>query len=423
MRLLIVGLLVLIAAVAFALSAHQDSGHVIIAYGDWTVESSLVLFIAGLIILFIAFYYSLRVWSGILSMPRRMRRWRRQRRMGKVRVAYIRGMTALNEGQWATAEKWLIKRIRDSDAPALHYLAAAQAAEAQGSLVRRDSYLRTALAQQPKADVAIGLAQADYYLKHRQADEARTVLTRLRVAQPKHAATLERLMKSYIALEDWEGLLQLMPELERRQVITVGKSEELQRAAYRALFAQAALNKDTAYLRRLWERSPRYVRRNEDVLFEYARALGSVDPQAGEQLDLLLSEAIHRRWSDALVYAYGLIPPGNLSSQLTYAERWLKHHADNAVLLLTLGRLSVRNQLWGKGRSYLEASLAIEPQAETYRELGALLERLKKPEAALECYRKALSSIPGKSFPSLHGLTTRPVTTYQGIAALAAQTR
>ena len=423
MRLLIVGLLVLIATVALALSAQQDSGHVIIAYGEWTIESSLVLFIAGLIILFIAFYYSLRLWSGIVNLPHRLRRWRRQRRSAKVRLAYVRGMTALNDGQWATAEKWLLKRVRDSDSPALHYLAAAQAAEAQGSLVRRDSYLRAALNQEPGADVAVGLAQASYYLQHRQADEARAILARLHVARPKHAATLKKLMETHIALEDWEGLLQLIPELERRQIITVGKSEELQRTAYRALFAQAAAKKDAAYLHQLWERSPRHVRRNEDVLFDYARALGTADPHAGGQLDLLLSDAIHRRWSDALVYAYGLIPSENLPTQLTYAERWLKHHADNAVLLLTLGRLSVRNQLWGKGRSYLEASLAIEPQAETYRELGALLERLKNPEAALECYRKALSSVPGKSFPSLHGLTSKSGSAYQGVAMLPAQTR
>ncbi len=422
MRLLIVGLLVLIATVALVLSAQQDSGHVVIAYGEWTIESSLVLFVAGLIILFIAFYYSLRLWSGIVYLPQRLRRWRRQRRTARVRLAYVRGMTALNDGQWASAEKWLLKRVRDSDTPALHYLAAAQAAEAQGSMVRRDSYLRAALNQEPGADVAVGLAQATYYLQHRQADEARAILTRLHVARPKHAATLKKLMESQIALDDWEDLLQLIPELERRQVITVGKAEELQRTAYRALFAQAAANRDGAYLRQLWERSPRHVRRNEDVLFDYARALGTADPHAGGQLDLLLADAIHRRWSDALVYAYGLIPSENLPTQLVYAERWLKHHADNAVLLLTLGRLSVRNQLWGKGRSYLEASLAIEPQAETYRELGALLERLKQPEAALECYRRALASVPGKSFPSLHGLTTKPVTTNQNMAILPAQT-
>ena len=44
--------------------------------------------------------------------------------------------------------------------PSLHYLAAAVAAEAQGSQVRRDCYLRAAAAHEPRAEVAGGLATA-----------------------------------------------------------------------------------------------------------------------------------------------------------------------------------------------------------------------------------------------------------------------
>jgi len=423
MRLLIVSLLVVIATVALALSAHQDSGHVLIAYGDWTLESSLVLFVVAMAILFALLYYGIRLWSGIRSLPQRLRRWRRQRRNAKARTAYIRGMTALAEGQWTTAEKWLLKQARCSDTPALNYLAAAQAAEAQGSLVRRDSYLRTALESEPKADLAVGLAQAGYYLDHQQAYEAHAILARLRVAQPTQGAVLKKLMEAHVALRDWEGLLQIIPELERHDVVPGAKSEELQSMAYRALFAQAVLKKDSAYLRQLWERTPRTVRRNEDLLFDYARALAAVDPKAGAQLDSLLVDAINRRWSDALVYAYGLIPSENLAAQLSYAERWLKHHADDAVLLLTLGRLCVRSQLWGKGRSYLEASLIIDPQPETYRELGALLERLNKQEAALECYRKALTLMPGKSFPGLSVPAKYPAAHQQDTPLRPAQMR
>ena len=115
----------------------------------------------------------------------------------------------------------------------------------------------------------------------------------------------------------------------------------------------------------------------------------------------MIADALQRRWCDALVYAYGLIPSQNPISQLSRAERWLKHHSRNAVLLLTLGRLSIRSQLWGKARSYLEASLGIDPQAETYRERGALLERLNNQGAALDCYRKALTLVLGKTFAAL----------------------
>jgi HemY protein len=403
MRLLMVSLLVLIATVAAVLFAQQDSGHIMIAYRDWTIESSLVLFVVGLLILFLALYFTLRFWNGIRSLPQNLRRWRHQRRDSKVRTSYLRGMTALTEGQWPAAEKWLVKEVQHSNSPALHYLAAAQAAEAQGSMVRRDSYLRAAAAHDAKADVAVGLAQATYYLEHHQAKEARAVLSRLHLARPKQVAVLEKLMKATIALQDWEGLLQLIPELERRKVISSSKVDEVQCQAYRDLFVQAGLQKDKERLRNLWDRAPRSVRRNEDVLFDYVRIVAGVDPDAGAQLDDLLAEAIYRRWNDALVYAYGLIPsdPGNLPGQLGRAERWLTHHSDNAVLLLTLGRLCVRNHLWGKGRTYLEASLAIEPQAETYRELGNLLEKLNNKGAALDCYRKALILVPANSFTPL----------------------
>jgi HemY protein len=290
-------------------------------------------------------------------------------------------------------------------------------------VVRRDSYLRAALEHDPNADVAVGLAQAGYYLEHQQAQEARAILYRLHAAQPAHSAVLNKLMEASIALQEWEGLLELMPELERRDIIANGKAEELQCMAYRALFTQAAYKKDGASLSQLWERTPRPLQRNEDVLFDYARAIVTVDPKAGMQLDSLLVDAINRRWSDGLVYAYGVIPSEKPAAQITNAERWLKHHADNAVLLLTLGRLCVRNQLWGKGRSYLEASLAIDPQAETYRELGALLERLNKPDAALDSYSKALTLIPGKSFPSLSAQTKYPTAAYQDMPLLPVQMR
>ena len=64
------------------------------------------------------------------------------------------------------------------------------------------------------------------------------------------------------------------------------------------------------------------------------------------------------------------------------------------VLLLCLGRLSLRNRLFGKARDYLQSSLQIEPRSETYRELGQLLEQLNETQAALDCYRKGLALSP-----------------------------
>lgn len=399
MRLLIVSLIILIGAVSVALFAYSDTGHIVIAYGDWSLETSLALAVAAILLTFLALHYLIRLWMGLSAAPQRLRRWRRHRRNAKIDRTYQRGMIALAEGHWQEAEKWLLKHAHHSETPALHYLAAAEAAEEQGSQVRRDSYLRAALAQDAKTELAVGLAQARYRLEHRDPADAVALLSRLYVTSPKHPAVLKRLMEATIAQGDWEKLLDLLPELRRREVITEVQADELRATAYRALFTAAGQRKDAGALQALWERAPRLVKRDEAVLLDYARALAAADPYAGRHLEPLLAESIARRWSDALIYAYGLIASDNLSAQLATAERWLKHHPQNPVLLLTLGRLCVRNQLWGKGRSYLEASIGIDPRPETYRELAALLERLDNKGAALECYRKALSLVPDKYSP------------------------
>src|SRR3569832_245512 len=141
---------------------------------------------------------------------RRRRRWRRHRRNAMVQHTYLRGMIALAEGHWQEAEKWLLKHVHHSETPALHYLAAAEAAEEQGSHVRRDSYLRAALTQDPRTEVAVGLAQARYYIEHRDPADASTLLGRLYVTSPKHPAVLKRLMVALFVFGVWVCLLGLV---------------------------------------------------------------------------------------------------------------------------------------------------------------------------------------------------------------------
>ena len=64
----------------------------------------------------------------------------------------------------------------------------------------------------------------------------------------------------------------------------------------------------------------------------------------------------------ALLAIYSECLGADVRQQLERAENWLAQHPRDAVLLLTLGRLCAHQGLWGKARSYLEASLSIEPE-------------------------------------------------------------
>ena len=48
------------------------------------------------------------------------------------------------------------------------------------------------------------------------------------------------------------------------------------------------------------------------------------------------------------------------------------------------------NDLWGKARAYLEASIGNKEMYETYKELGLLMEYLNEPTLAAEYFKKGL---------------------------------
>ncbi|MDD5240574.1 MAG: heme biosynthesis protein HemY, partial [Sulfuricella sp.] len=73
------------------------------------------------------------------------------------------------------------------------------------------------------------------------------------------------------------------------------------------------------------------------------------------------------------------------------AENWLKKHPDDAALLQALGKLCAKRELWGKAQSYLEASLSIEPSAETHLALAQLLEKIDRAEEAGKHYRASMA--------------------------------
>ena len=387
MKRLFLLLLVLVAVVSGALLALRDTGYVLIRYGTLSVESSLTLAVLVIAVGFVVLYYLLRFIIGMLGLPRRMRDWRQRRQAQRARLSLQRGMIDLAEGHWEKAEKTL-QKVRHSDMPLLNYLAAARAAQQLGAHERRDEYLKLAHQSMPSADIAVGLAQAELQIGHHQLEQALATLTRLHGIAPKHGYVLKLLMRLYRELRDWERLRDLLPELRKRGVGSNAELDEIEIETHLALLEQSAQARDLSALQLTWNRIARNVREQERVLCGYARHLIALEANAAAEP--LIRDALKNRWSEELVYLYGTLAGPDPARQLANAEAWLKTQGKNPVLLLTLGRLSKRNHLWGKSRAYLEASLGIRPRPETYQELGGLLEQLKDKETALHCYRKGM---------------------------------
>lgn len=389
MKILIYGLVALLAAVAVALLALPDPGYVLIGYGDWSVETTLVVLAVVLVLLYVA----VRFLAGLRRMPRGLVRWERHRKEKRARNALNRGLIELAEGKWAAAEKRLVRHAATSDNALITYLAAARAAQQQGAHDRRDHYLRLAHGSMPEADVAVGLSQAELQIAHGQMEQALATLRHLREIAPRHGYVLKMLMKLYLRLNDWQSLRSLLPELRRRKVISEEEHDRLNLEIHQALLEQAARHGDLEALHEAWGWLPKSLAQDEQLLLIYVTQLR--ERGEAEAAESLLRGAIRQRWSQRLVYLYGQLEGGDVQRRLDEAEAWLRDHDKDPVLLLTLGRLCLANQLWGKARAYLEASVQIAPTVETNQALGSLLEQLGESDKAMDCFRQGMALAVG----------------------------
>ena len=388
MKLLFFCLTALGIAAFVALGIREDSGYVLIGYDVWTFESSLALFVLALVVVFATLYMALRTVDNLLSAPEKMRNWGARHSAKRARKALNRGLLELSEGDWKGAEKNLLRLADHSETPMLNYLAAARSAQQQHAYDRRDHYLQLAHACMPTADVAVGLTQAELQIDHKQQEQALATLQHLRSIAPHHTQVLKLLKTLYEQLGDWKGLRELLPELRKRNVIGEDELKALGIKIYKAILGQAETDDDPAKLRQSWEEIPKKLQTHEELVVCYVQHL--MGRGRNDQAQELVFNAMRKQWSEMLIEIYGHIESSKPSKQLSAAEGWLSRKADDAVLLLTLGRLCLRCKLWGKARSYLESSLSICASSTTYRELGALLEQLEEPTKAMECYRAGL---------------------------------
>ena len=228
-------------------------------------------------------------------------------------------------------------------------------------------------------------------LSKSQLDQAQTTLTRLQKLAPHSEQTLSLLVKLYLQQPDWQRLRDLLPELRRSQVLSEDRWQQLAVKIYREHLASFGSSSNADSLKTAWKQLPQGLQQDESLMTAYIEQLMRLDVRS--QAEQMLVSQLKRSWNQRMVHLFGDLETADAISQQELAERWLDKHPQDPVLLLTLGKISLRNQLWGKARSYLEGSIRHQATPEAYRLLGSLLERMEDPDAAADCYRKGLELI------------------------------
>lgn len=383
MRALFWVLLLAALAVAITLAARYNAGYVLLVVYPYRVELSLNLLIALLLIGFAALYVLLRVLAHALRLPDQVRQFRERRRLERAAQTLVAALRAYFEGRYAQAEKAAVDAIELKEHSGLAAVIAARAAHELRAFERRDSYLARSVYYRDADQTMRIVAQAELLLSARQYQEALAALERL---PRKHTAALRLELKAQQQARNWDRAVELINQLERVQALDETQAAELRRYAIGENIARKA--RDADELREYWQRLG--VRERQDFKVAACAARAFVRLGKCDEALALIGPGLERHWDSDLVALYGECVGSDERRQIERAEGWLRAHSTDPALLLTLGRLCARNQLWGKAKSYIEASLSLDDSFAAHIELARLHDRLGESAAARTHYEASL---------------------------------
>jgi len=337
-------------------------------------------------------YLALRLLSAALNLPAYVRQFRAERAHAQGRAAMMEALGAFFEGRYATAEKAAARAMELGENSGINPIIAARAAHELREFDKRDAYLAAAEGKTVGETTMRLMASTKFNLDQRQPLAALESLKAMRETGVRgHVGALHLELKAQQQAGNWDGVLDVVSQLEKREAINTTYAAQMRQQAW--LEKIRAQMQDASSLLAVWKSVPDEFKQRTKIATVGARAFIKLGDYKNAQQ--ILTNSLNAQWDSDLIKLYGDCPVGDAIGQIEQAERWLKEHTDDAGLLLALGKLCLHQGLWGKAQSYLEASVSVMPSRAAYIILGQLAEKMQKPEEAFGYLQKVIALTTG----------------------------
>lgn len=385
-------------AVGLSMAARFNDGYLLLVLPPWRMEVALNLAVPVLVGSFLLFHLLLRGIAATLALPARVRQFRERRRRAKAAAIFQDAVRLLFEGRFGHALKKAAEAHADGEAPGLAALIAARAAQRMREADKQEAWLDRACADDARTEAARLMLEAEMCIDGRRFEEAVAVLARLQQLAGRHIAALRLELRAQQGCGNWDEVLRLVRLLEKRGAMTDEAARGLKLKAHQENIVRRT--GDVAPLRAYLDKIPG-AEFGPRLTQTAAKALIALD--AHDDARRLIERQLEREWDSALAGLYGYGDDdgaggeagGDAAARIARAEGWLQQHPRDAALLVTLGRLCMRLQLWGKAQSYLEASLSLAATREAHLELARLADALGRGSDANHHYRAAAQLVAG----------------------------
>ena len=376
-------------AVAAALGARLNDGYVLLVFPPYRAEVSLNLFALALVAVVLALYMVMRALAVTVGLPKRVREYRERRQRERAGLVFQDAVRLLFEGRFGQAMKKAGESYAAGTAPGLSALIAARAAQRLREPEKLQDWMTRAMSDDPRNEAATLMLEAEMMNESRRFDEALAALDRLQDKKGRHIAALRLELRARQGNGDWDGVLKLARQLEKRDALPPEVAREVKTLAHLENIARRRA--DAGQLQNYLRAVPaaEYGRR---LVLAGARALVELDASDAAQklIEGALDGYSEAGWQPELVALYGGLTGPGLTARIAKAENWLRQYPDEAALLLALGRMCMNQRLWGKAQSYLEASLALEETRDAHLALADLCDQLERSEEANRHFRASV---------------------------------
>jgi len=347
MRFALWTLVLAVVAVGIALFARHSTGYVVIVASPYRIELSLNLLVFLVAAGYLAFYTLARLVATLIAIPARVRGYRAERARSKLRQALNDALLAFFQGRYASAEKSAAAALTGEETKGIAAIIAARSAHELGRFSEREQFLDQAKGAAPEVDQARLTTLADLLVSQERYDEALAVLNDLSARDARNLRLLKLKLQAEQAMRRWDEAIDTVDALVKLGGVGPAEAASVRRAAHLGNLNRKA--QDAAALAAYWKQLPAEMRVDPAVAATAARYHLTLGDTA--QAQAIIEQALEREWNPSLVALYGEAAGSNALPQIERAERWLRQHARDPALLLALGKLCMRQELWGKAQS------------------------------------------------------------------------
>jgi len=373
------------AAVAFAIASHS-SAYVQFVYPPYRIEMSFTAFFVVSLLLFAVAYGLIRLMVSFFSLSSKVRKFRIEHARTKLRALMDEMLSAYFEGRYADAEKAAVRAIARGEKSALPPIIAARSAHELRQYKKRDAYLASSEEKKIGDSTMRLMATTKFMLEQHDSRAALNALQEMhnRGVKP-YPGALSLELKVQQQAGNWDEVLHVLDQLEKKASIDMSVAAQMRQEAWQEkIRKQTDLPGVTSCLKNV----PGKIKKSNKFAATAARAL--IQYQGSNLAQQLIRDSLEAQWDGELVVLYGDCLSDDLVLQTEQAEKWLKQHPQEPGLLLALGKLCIKQKLWGKAQNYLDASISLLPSHGAFEALGRLAEKMGKQDDAFRYFQQAM---------------------------------